>query len=269
MHNVDFIEQGEGETVILLHSTAAGNKQWRKLIDTLSPKFRVVAPNLYGYGNTTAWSVTKTQTLADQAALIDQFVHNQNDITIIGHSFGGSVAMMAALRHRDRVRRLILIEPNPFYLLAEQSQSAGYREAANLCNVIKQNGDLGSWEIAAEYFADYWNGEGSWHAMDELRQTKFVAALKPNYHEWDCVMNENTSINTWEAKLPKNTSLLFSENTVTSILELQALFQSNIPQWQYHKYVEGGHMAPLTHPHIINPLIEEILTSVPEKGNTR
>ena len=99
--------------------------------------------------------------------------------------------------------------------------------------------------------------------MDELRQTKFVAALKPNYHEWDCVMNENTSINTWEAKLPKNTSLLFSENTVTSILELQALFQSNIPQLQYHKYVEGGHMAPLTHPHIINPLIEEILSRTP------
>jgi len=185
MHNIDYLEQGEGDTVILLHSTAAGNKQWRKLIDTLSPKFRVVAPNLYGYGNTTAWSVTKTQTLADQAALIDQFVHNQNDITIIGHSFGGSVAMMAALRHRDRVKRLILIEPNPFYLLAEHSQSAGYREAANLRNVIKQNGDIGSWEIAAEYFADYWNGEGSWRAMDGLRRTKFVAALKPNYHEWD------------------------------------------------------------------------------------
>lgn len=70
MHNVDFIEQGEGKTVILLHSTAAGNKQWRKLIDTLSPKFRVVAPNLYGYGNTTAWSVTKTQTLADRKSVV-------------------------------------------------------------------------------------------------------------------------------------------------------------------------------------------------------
>ncbi|NCW60975.1 MAG: hypothetical protein EBW07_07045, partial [Rhodobacteraceae bacterium] len=65
----------------------------------------------------------------------------------------------------------------------------------------------------------------------------------------------------------KNTSLLFSENTVTSILELQALFQSKIPQWHYHKYAEGGHMAPLTHPHIINPLIEEILSTMPEKGN--
>jgi len=54
---------------------------------------------------------------------------------------------------------------------------------------------------------------------------------------------------------------------VTSILELQALFQSNIPQWQYHKYAEGGHMAPLTHPHIINPLIEEILFSTLTKDN--
>ena len=70
MYKVDYLEHGEGKTVILLHSTAAGNKQWRKLIDTLSPKFRVVAPNLYGYGNTTAWSDTKTQTLTDQAALI-------------------------------------------------------------------------------------------------------------------------------------------------------------------------------------------------------
>ena len=47
MYKVDYLEHGEGKTVILLHSTAAGNKQWRKLIDTLSPKFRVVAPNLY------------------------------------------------------------------------------------------------------------------------------------------------------------------------------------------------------------------------------
>ena len=86
--------------------------------------------------------------------------------------------MMAALRHRDRVKRLILIEPNPFYLLAEHSQSAGYREATNLRNVIKQNGDIGSWELAAEYFADYWNGEGSWHAMDELRQNQVCCCVK-------------------------------------------------------------------------------------------
>jgi esterase/lipase len=45
---LDYLEQGSGDAVFLLHSTAAGNKQWRKLIDELSPHFKVIAPNLIG-----------------------------------------------------------------------------------------------------------------------------------------------------------------------------------------------------------------------------
>ena len=56
MQSVDYIEEGEGETVLLLHSTAAGNKQWEKLISELSLSFKVIAPNLFGYGTTTEWN---------------------------------------------------------------------------------------------------------------------------------------------------------------------------------------------------------------------
>ena len=52
----DFIENGQGNVVLLIHSTAAGNKQWRKLIECLSPNNRVLAPNLYGYGASPEWS---------------------------------------------------------------------------------------------------------------------------------------------------------------------------------------------------------------------
>ena len=51
MQSVDYIEEGVGETV-LLHSTAAGNKQWKKLISELSLSFKLIAPNLFGYGTT-------------------------------------------------------------------------------------------------------------------------------------------------------------------------------------------------------------------------
>ena len=49
---IDFLDEGQGNVVLLLHSTAAGNKQWRKLIECLSPNYRVLAPNLFGYGAT-------------------------------------------------------------------------------------------------------------------------------------------------------------------------------------------------------------------------
>ncbi len=48
----DFIEDGQGSAVMLIHSTVAGNKQWRKLIEYLSQQYRVIAPNLFGYGST-------------------------------------------------------------------------------------------------------------------------------------------------------------------------------------------------------------------------
>ncbi len=49
---IDYLEAGHGPTVILLHSSASGNRQWRALISRLSDRYRVVAPNLVGYGQT-------------------------------------------------------------------------------------------------------------------------------------------------------------------------------------------------------------------------
>ena len=258
---LDYIEKGRGETVLLLHSTAAGNKQWRKLIELLSSSYRILAPNLYGYATTPSWSQPNQQTLADHVSLLEGILADEPKINIVGHSFGGSVAMMAAKIHKPKINKLILIEPNPFYLLSNNKESEGYKEAVALCDVIKQNGDKGTWNIAAEYFADYWNGAGNWEGMDSERQDKFISALKPNYHEWDCVMNEKISIEEWKHGLPANTTVLMSEDTVQSIKGINDLLKSKIPDWSYVNYGDGGHMAPLTHADIINPLIEKVLKS--------
>ena len=74
-------------------------------------------------------------------------------------------------------------------------------------------------------------------------------------------MNETISIKEWKHRLTTNTTVLMSENTVQSIKDINSLFKSKIPEWRYIKYCEGGHMAPLTHSHIINPLIEKVLKS--------
>ena len=114
----DFIEAGSGEKVILVHSSVAGAKQWRSLMETLSNDFHVIAINLFGYGNTCFWENDGKQRLEDQARLIEPFLPTGADkISIVGHSFGGSVAMKAAAMFKMKVRRLVLIEPNPFYLL--------------------------------------------------------------------------------------------------------------------------------------------------------
>ena len=112
---LDFIEEGQGSAVLLIHSTVAGNKQWRKLIEYLSPHYRILAPNLFGYGSSPKWSKNRNQTLSDQVDLLRVFFDQNESISIVGHSFGGSVAMMAAKKYPEKIKKLVLIEPNPFY----------------------------------------------------------------------------------------------------------------------------------------------------------
>ena len=63
MHTVDYIEEGQGETVLLLHSTAAGNKQQKKLLAELKLRFQIIAPNLLGYGRTPEWKSDQQEKL--------------------------------------------------------------------------------------------------------------------------------------------------------------------------------------------------------------
>jgi len=261
IEETDFIEAGTGEKVILIHSSVAGAKQWRRLMETLANDFHVIAINLFGYGDTPAWEVDGTQRLTDQARLIEPFLPVGDDkISIVGHSFGGSVAMMAAAMFKKRVRRLVLIEPNPFYLLEKSGRSEAYGEAIILRDAIKSNGKSGTWEAAAEVFANYWSGPGSWDAMTDDRKAKFARALVPNFHEWDAVMNEIVSFAEWQRDLPSDTTVVSAKDTVRSIREIVELMEQHVPEWHYEQIDRGGHMAAMTRPEIINPIVQSALT---------
>ncbi len=164
---------------------------------------RVRAVNLFGYGKTPPWPAATTQTLSDQARLVeDALPPDAGEIYLVGHSFGGSVAMKVVARLPARVARLVLLETNPFYLLAQAGRVDAFAEAMELRNYIRKFGALGEWTAAAEKFADYWNGVGTWREMSFDRRAAFSEALKPNFFEWDAVMNDTTPAEQWAALLP-------------------------------------------------------------------
>lgn len=257
---VDFLEAGSGPAVMLVHSSVSGARQWRRLIDDLKPDFHVRAVNLFGYGKTPPWSNESTQSLDDQARLVEAALPtNVDTFSLVGHSFGGSVAMKLAARLSDRVAKLVLLETNPFYLLKQAGRADAFAEATDLRDYIKKFGALGKWVTAAERFADYWGGTGSWAGMSPERRQAFAEALKPNYFEWDAVMNETTSVEQWARLLPDATLIVSDPNTVLPIREITALLRQSCPKWIYEKIASGGHMAPLTRPDLINPLVQSFL----------
>ncbi len=256
---IDYIEEGRGETVILIHSSVSGNRQWRSLTESLKDRYRVLALNLYGYGSTTPWSGNEPQTFEKQAELVMSLCEDAGDtVHIVGHSFGGGVALKAAALMGNRVGKLILYEPIPFYLLKQHDRHLDYAEVAALSDSVKQFGRRGEWSKAAETFADYWSGPGTWKAMPEQRQATFIAALPHSYFEWDAALNETATIDELKG-IAARTLVINSVETQSPILAIVEILKSSCPGWSFTQIPDGGHMAPLTNPGAINPLVRQFL----------
>ncbi len=98
--------------VVLLHGLGGDSAGWDEVAEALSGSRRVYAVDLRGHGNSD-WPGEYTLPLLrdDMAGFLDALGLGQVDL--IGHSMGGAVAYLLAMRHPGRVRRLVLEEPAP------------------------------------------------------------------------------------------------------------------------------------------------------------
>ena len=110
---VAFFDEGEGRLVLLVHG--GGSKlDWRANVEPLSQRFRVVAPDLPGFGRSEKPEQDYTLAFYDQ--FLEQLVKELGEtrIALVGHSMGGLVAARFAAAHPDIVERLILVAPMGF-----------------------------------------------------------------------------------------------------------------------------------------------------------
>ena len=123
---------------------------------------------------------------------------------------------------------------------------------------VKRFGTLRDWERVAERFADYWLGDGSWASMPDNRRAAFIASLPPNFHEWDAVMNEQTTVEEWK-RLGAQVLVVSAAHTRRPIREIVEILAERCPHWTFARVAEGGHMAPLTRPELVNPIVRRYL----------
>ena len=104
---------GTGEPVLLVHASSSSGAQWRSLQADLAPRFRTLAVDLLGYGNTSPWDASRELASDDELELLEAVVAavGHGPIHLVGHSYGGLNALRLALSDRVQLRLLTLIEP--------------------------------------------------------------------------------------------------------------------------------------------------------------
>ncbi len=257
--NIDYIDAGAGPVIVLIHSSASNNKQWRRLIEDNQHQYRFLALNLFGYGDTSPWSADVIQTIEDQVALVGAVCDLVNEsVCVVGHSLGGAVAAYSANKLKDKVSGLVLLEANPFPLLDGENTREAYDEIIALKDYVLLHGPKGNWDKVGECFVSYWLGEGVWESLPAERKASFIAALPNNQFEWDAVMNADVEAQVWRS-ITASTLVIRAKETKASTSGIYDIFAQLCPHWEFEEIAEGGHMAPITRPDLVNPIIMKFI----------
>ena len=253
-----FREAGSGPGVICLHSNASSSAQWRGLMEALASKFHVIAPDSYGAGKTP--HPGRQVTLRDEVELLEPMFAKAGDpFALVGHSYGGAVALVAALRYPRRVRALALYEPTLFAVVEQESPSPndvdGIRNAADAAIALHKAGDAAG---AARRFIDFWMGGESFDRMPE-RNREAISASIASIEAWkEALFGEPTPLAAF-ATLDIPVLLVTGSRSPLSSRAVTQRLRRVLPRVEVEEIEGLGHMGPVTHPQPVNEAIARFL----------
>jgi len=262
MSGTHFREAGQGPGVVCLHANASNSAQWRSLMELLAPKFRVLAPDLHDAGKGASWPSEREIALRDEAALIEPVLERAGaPLALVGHSYGGAVALIAALANPRRVHAMVLYEPTLFALIEAEgpapNDADGIRDCARDCGPLVDAGNL---DAAAERFIDYWMWPGAWNQTPEARRPPIAASLRFVHRWWHALAKEPAPLEAFRA-LRMPILYMTGRRSTLSALGVARRLIPVLPKVE-HVELDAGHMGPVTHPELVNETIRRFLERV-------
>lgn len=229
--------------LVALHSSGASGRQWQGWRGLLPPGTELRTPDLLGYDGG-AWADDGRLTLDDELqALRASLADVPGGVHLLGHSYGGTVALQFALREPQRVRSLTLYEPVRFALLREDDAGL-WREIVTLGRDIGALVRQARLEQAAERFVDYWTRRGSWQALAPQRQRAVAARMPKVSAEFEALFADAMPTAAYRS-LRMPVRLLCGSRSPRPALRVAARLAQRVPGATLVRLEGLGHLGPI------------------------
>ena len=244
---------GQGSPLLMIHGSGPGVSayaNWRLAMPELAKARRVIAPDMVGFGfseRPAGQRYTMDAWVAQAVGVLDALDVERADL--VGNSFGGALALALAIRHPQRVRRLVLMGSVgvPFAITPGLDAVWGYEPS------------LATMRALLDVFA-----HDTRLATDELARLRYEASIRPGFHEsfaamfpaprqrWvDAMCSAEADIRA----LPHETLMLHGrEDRVIPLANSLTLAQW-IPNSQLHVFGHCGHWTQIEHAARFNRLV--------------
>lgn len=240
---------GRGPAIVFLHCTAASRGQWSELRRAYEARWTTVAIDLHGHGDSHPWHGRRGLRLADEAAAVAAVLARlDGPAHVVGHSYGGAVALNLALSGVP-LASLTLVEPVAFHLLRDGAAATAslVAEVATIAGAVADGVRSGDHAAAMATFVDYWSGAGTWAAMREDRRPA-VARMAPAVAlHFGAAMGDAARLADC-ARLDVPTLVLAGDRTRAPAAAIASRLAGAIPGCHARIVAGAGHMLPRTHP---------------------
>jgi pimeloyl-ACP methyl ester carboxylesterase len=253
----NYLQAGTGKPVVLVHGSGPGvtaYANWRLTMPDLGKRYRVLAPDMVGFGFTERPADISygIQTWADQlVGFLDALSIER--ASVVGNSFGGAIALRVATGHPDRVDRLVLMGSVgvPFSITEGLDATWGYTPSVeNMRRLL----DVFAYSRAL--------------VTDELAEVRYRASIQPGFQESfaamfpaprqrhvDAMVTPDEDI----AKLPHQTLIVHGRDDrvipLATSLRLLELIDASV----LHVFGRCGHWTQIEHGAEFNRLVDEFL----------
>ena len=240
------------QSVLLVHSGGLTSRQWRKLAAALTPAYQVIAPDLLGYGASGPWPRGEAFHFRQDVALLETLLGDA-PVHVVGHSYGGLLALQLALARPAAVRSLALFEPVAFGILDEPADAEA-RRILDLLPLTYNRGVDGVDDAWLERFVDWWNGPGAWAALADETRASFREVGWKLSQEVITLLADRTDRATY-GSIDAPTLLLGSARSPLPERRVVEKLAAALPRASLQVFDDMGHMGPITHAARVNAAI--------------
>jgi pimeloyl-ACP methyl ester carboxylesterase len=240
--------RADRSTVICLHASGGSGAQWKTLAERMQDDFHVLTPDLYGHGSAPAWHGNAGDIVAADAARIARLAAAApGAVHLVGHSYGGAIALRVALYHPESVASVAVYEPVTMRLLFDYNpRHRAAAEVAEIARSIRSDLNGGNAESAARRFVDYWAGPGQWAQLAPERRAAFASRMPVIDAHFVSLLHDTVALRDY-SRLRVPVLCLSGRETRASTRRIAELLEYALPDVEAITLNAMGHLGPITH----------------------
>ncbi len=248
------VDQGSGPPLLFVHGFPLDHQMWLGQIDALADEYRVLAPDLRGFGESeSSLEVVSMERYADDLVSILDALEVDQPVSLCGLSMGGYVAWQFWKRHARKLDKLILCDTRA---VADSTEAAlARRELAK--DVLAQGTSMLVEAMIPKLFSSKSREkkpdivEATSAVIQKANRMGVAAALRG--------MADRPDVTHWLRQIRVPTLVVCGEEDAISVVSEMGEIADQLPQATFTVVPDCGHMAPLEDPAFVNRAIRDFL----------